>query len=91
MKRNIILFLCAFLATLGVCAGVFMLLKYRANLQADEAAAQAAATAPAATPEPVPAPLIFRDLQGRSIPRERDVSARRYDASRLSGTPPYQP
>ncbi|MBQ8900787.1 MAG: hypothetical protein IJY72_07515, partial [Akkermansia sp.] len=33
MKRNIILFLCAFLATLGVCAGVFMLLKYRANLE----------------------------------------------------------
>ena len=48
MKRNILLFLCAFLATLGVCAGVFMLLKHRANLQADEAAAQAAAAAPAA-------------------------------------------
>lgn len=56
MKRNILLFLCAFMATLGVCAGVFMLLKHRANLQADEAAAQAAATAPAATPEPTPAP-----------------------------------
>jgi len=48
MKRNIILFLCAFLATLGVCAGVFMLLKHRANVQADEAAAQAAATTTAA-------------------------------------------
>ena len=45
MKRNILLFLCAFLATIGVCAGVFMLLKHRANLQAEEAAAQAAATA----------------------------------------------
>ena len=55
MKRNILLFLCAFLATIGVCAGVFMLLKHQANEQADEAAAQAA-TAPAATPEPEPAP-----------------------------------
>ncbi len=54
MKRNILLFLCAFLATLGVCAGVFMLLKHQANKQADEAAAQAAASMPA--PEHVPAP-----------------------------------
>ena len=53
MKRNILLFVCAFLATLGVCAGVFMLLKQQANKQADEAAAQATATS---TPEPVPAP-----------------------------------
>ena len=27
MKRNILLFLCAFLATIGVCAGVFILEK----------------------------------------------------------------
>ncbi len=53
MKRNILLFVCAFLATLGVCAGVFMLLKQQANKQADEAAAQATA---ASAPEPVPAP-----------------------------------
>ena len=38
MKRNILLFLCAFLATLGVCAGVFMLMKQQADTQADEAA-----------------------------------------------------
>ena len=44
MKRNILLFLCAFLATLGVCAGVFMLMKKQANNEADEAAKQAAAT-----------------------------------------------
>lgn len=57
MKRNILLFLCAFLATLGVCAGVFLLLKKQADKQADEAAQQAAATA-TATPEPTPAPEI---------------------------------
>lgn len=62
MKRNILLFLCAFLATLGVCAGVFMLLKQQANKQAAEAATQAAtatpepAPAPAPEPEPAPAP-----------------------------------
>ena len=59
MKRNILLFVCAFLATLGVCAGVFMLLKQKANKQADEAAAQATATAtstPETTPEPEPQP-----------------------------------
>lgn len=55
MKRNILLFLCAFLATIGVCAGVFMLLKHQSNKQAEEAAKQAAATAPA-TPEPEPTP-----------------------------------
>jgi len=68
MKRNILLFLCAFLATLGVCAGVFMLLKHRANVQADEAAAQAAATAPAATPEPVPAPTPTDAPKGEPTP-----------------------
>ena len=57
MKRNILLFLCAFLATLGVCAGVFLLLKKQADKQADEAARQAAATA-TTTPEPAPAPEI---------------------------------
>ena len=56
MKRNIILFICAFLATLGICAGVFMLMKERAKKQADEAAAHAAASTPVATPEPAPAP-----------------------------------
>ncbi len=63
MKRNILLFVCAFLATLGVCAGVFMLLKQQADKQADEAAAQATAStaatstpAPASTPEPQPEP-----------------------------------
>lgn len=59
MKRNIILFICAFLATLGVCAGVFMLLKQRANIQAEEAAAQAAAksiSTAAADPTPAPVP-----------------------------------
>lgn len=57
MKRNILLFVCAFLATLGVCAGVFMLLKQQANKQADEAAAQAtASTAAASTPDPEPTP-----------------------------------
>ena len=55
MKRNILLFLCAFLATIGVCAGVFFLLKKQADHQADEAAAQAASTA-ATTPAPAPAP-----------------------------------
>lgn len=61
MKRNILLFVCAFLATLGVCAGVFMLLKQQADKQADEAAAQATASTaatstpdPASTPEPQP-------------------------------------
>ena len=54
MKRNILLFLCAFLATLGVCAGVFMLLKHKADKQADEAAAQPGITT--TTPEP-PAPV----------------------------------
>ncbi len=57
MKRNILLFLCAFLATLGVCAGVFMLLKHQANKQADEAAAQAAATSQQSTPAPAPIPV----------------------------------
>ena len=57
MKRNILLFVCAFLATLGVCAGVFMLLKQQANKQADEAAAQAtASTAATSTPDPGPTP-----------------------------------
>ena len=62
MKRNILLFLCAFLATIGVCAGVFMLLKHRANNQADEvitrttAATPEPAQDPAPTPEPTPAP-----------------------------------
>ena len=57
MKRNILLFVCAFLATLGVCAGVFMLLKQQANKQADEAAAQAtASTAATSTPDPEPTP-----------------------------------
>ena len=57
MKRNILLFVCAFLATLGVCAGVFMLLKQQADKQADEAAAQAtASTAATSTPEPQPVP-----------------------------------
>ncbi|MEE1266180.1 MAG: OmpA family protein, partial [Akkermansia sp.] len=63
MKRNILLFVCAFLATLGVCAGVFMLLKQQADKQADEAAAQATASTaatstpdPASTPEPQPEP-----------------------------------
>ena len=57
MKRNILLFVCAFLATLGVCAGVFMLLKQQADKQADEAAAQAtASTAATSTPEPTPTP-----------------------------------
>ena len=56
MKRNILLFLCAFLATLGVCAGVFMLLKHQANKQADEAAAQASVTVPEPKPVPAPAP-----------------------------------
>ena len=63
MKRNILLFVCAFLATLGVCAGVFMLLKQQANKQADEAAAQATASTaatstpdPGLTPEPQPEP-----------------------------------
>ncbi len=68
MKRNIILFLCAFLATLGVCAGVFMLLKHRANVQADEAAAQAAATTTAATPEPTPAPTPTDEPKGEPAP-----------------------
>lgn len=56
MKRNILLFLCAFLATLGVCAGVFMLLKHQANKQADEAAAQASVAVPEPKPVPAPAP-----------------------------------
>lgn len=57
MKRNILLFVCAFLATLGVCAGVFMLLKQQADKQADEAAAQAtASTAATSTPDPGPTP-----------------------------------
>ncbi|MBQ5664755.1 MAG: OmpA family protein [Akkermansia sp.] len=57
MKRNILLFVCAFLATLGVCVGVFMLLKQQANKQADEAAAQAtASTAATSTPDPGPTP-----------------------------------
>ena len=64
MKRNILLFLCAFLATIGVCAGVFMLLKHQANVEADEAAAQAAATSPATEPEPVPAPTPTDTPQG---------------------------
>ena len=64
MKRNIILFLCAFLVTIGACAGVFMLLKHRADLQAEEAAAQAAATAtqtPEPEPEPEPQPAPDKD------------------------------
>ena len=69
MKRNILLFLCAFLATLGVCAGVFMLLKHRANIQAEEAAAQAAATAPA-TPDPVPAPTPTEEPKGEPAPAD---------------------
>ena len=56
MKRNILLFLCAFLATLGVCAGVFMLLKQQANNQADEADKHASAVAATPTPEPQPEP-----------------------------------
>lgn len=69
MKRNILLFLCAFLATLGVCAGVFMLLKHRANLQAEEAAAQAAAAAAAtAKPEPAPAPTPADTPSGEPEP-----------------------
>ncbi len=57
MKRNILLFLCAFLATLGVCAGVFLLLKTKANKEADQAADQAAkASAAAVTPAPAPVP-----------------------------------
>ena len=70
MKRNILLFLCAFLATLGVCAGVFMLLKHRANVQAEEAAAQAAATA---TPEPVPAPTPTEEPSGEPEPAPTPV------------------
>ncbi|MBO5684206.1 MAG: OmpA family protein [Akkermansia sp.] len=70
MKRNILLFLCAFLATLGVCAGVFMLLKHRANIQAEEAAAQAAATA---TPEPVPAPSPTEEPIGEPEPTPAPV------------------
>ncbi len=56
MKRNILLFLCAFLATLGVCAGVFMLLKQQANNQADEADKHASTVAATPTPEPQPEP-----------------------------------
>ncbi|MBR1981398.1 MAG: OmpA family protein [Akkermansia sp.] len=56
MKRNILLFLCAFLATLGVCAGVFMLLKHKADKQADEAAAQPGITTTPEPPAPTPAP-----------------------------------
>ena len=75
MKRNILLFLCAFLATIGVCAGVFMLLKHRANIQAEEAAAQAAATAPA-TPEPVPAPTPTEEPKGEpATPTEEPKTA----------------
>ena len=68
MKRNILLFLCAFLATLGVCAGVFMLLKHNANKQADEAAAQAAATTAAAQPQPQPAPTPTENPQEEPAP-----------------------
>ena len=70
MKRNILLFLCAFLATIGVCAGVFMLLKHRANLQAEEAAAQAAATA---TPAPAPAPTPTEKPEGEPEPTPAPV------------------
>lgn len=70
MKRNILLFLCAFLATIGVCAGVFMLLKHRANLQAEEAAAQAAATA---TPAPAPAPAPTEEPVGEPEPTPAPV------------------
>ena len=69
MKRNILLFLCAFLATLGVCAGVFMLLKQQANKQAEEAATQAAATATApAAPEPTPEPEPVAEPQPEPAP-----------------------
>ena len=96
MKRNIILFLCAFLATLGVCAGVFMLLKHNANIQADEAAAHAETTAPAVVPQPVPVPTNEPQGEPEPVPApaptpEPEVTPEPVPAPAPESTPEPQP
>ena len=60
MKRNIFLFICAFLATLGVCAGVFMLLKQKKDdpIPQPPVVAPPTQTEPVIEPAPTPEPVV---------------------------------